>query len=192
MLVSGADRTLHAEVAAGDLDEVKHALENGADVNLAMPSDYAPQLIHTAIKFKRDKILKLLLEKGANADAKIGDDSALHQAVEQRSVVLTKLLLDHGANPNVAYSSSRYVMKRAAPLHILARGELSGQTQAGAAKTNPKTQQTEIEIAKLLLKSGANPSLVAEMNRTALQLAEIYKPHLVALLQEKPAEDADK
>ena len=192
LLDAGADPTLHAEVAMGDLEKVKHALANGVNVNLAMAGDdttkYSPKLIHTAITFERDKVLKLLLDKGANVDAKIGDVSALHQAVTQKSIVLTKLLLDHGADPNVAFVDGRYGTGSLTPLHILAGG-LAWTTDK--PKSDPKTQQTEIAIAKLLLKSGANKNLKSEMRQTALQLAEQYKKHLVPLLEEKPAEETD-
>ena len=129
LLEVGADRTTHADVALADLNAVKLALANGVDVNLALPSDYAPQLIHTAIKFERDKVLKLLLDKGANVEAKIGDVSALHQAVTQKSLVLTKLLLDHGANPNVAFDEGRYGTGSLTPLHILAGARVNSELE---------------------------------------------------------------
>ena len=193
LLDAGADPTLHAEVALGDLDEVKHALVNGVDVNLAMVGDntpeYAPRLIHTAITFERDKVLKLLLDKGANVEAKIGDVSALHQAVTQKSLELTKLLLDHGADPNVAFDEGRYGTGSLTPLHILAGARINSQVDKET--TNLEDQQTEIAIAKLLLKSGANKDLQSEMGQTALQLAEQYRKHLVPLLKEKAAEETE-
>ena len=189
LLDAGADRTTHANVALAELDAVKLALANGVDVNLALPSDYAPQLIHTAIKFERDKVLKFLLDKGANVDAKIGDVTALHQAVTQKSLVLTKLLLDHGADPNVVFDEFRYGTGSLTPLHILAGGRINSELDKETAKL--KDQQTEVAIAKLLLKSGADKNLKSEMGQTALQIAQQYKNHLVPLLREKPAEETD-
>ena len=191
LLDAGAERTLHAKVAMGEVDEVKLELANGADANLTIPGDYPPRLIHTAVKFGRDKVLKLLLDKGANVNAKMMDDSALHLAVQQQSLVLTKLLLDHGANPNIAFDPGRYGTGSMTPLHILAGGLLIHQN-ADELPVDSNTQQAEIEIAKLLLKSGAKTDLVAQYGQTVLGLAEKYKPYLIPLLTEESVEDGVK
>ena len=76
------------------------------------------------------------------------------------------------------------------PLHILAGGLLIYETNAAELKTDPKAQQAEVEIAKLLLKSGAKTNLKSETGQTALQLAEEFKKqHLIPLLKEKLAVD---
>ena len=179
LLDAGAERTLHAEVALGDVAQVEAALDHGADVNQAVAGDYAPQLIHTAIKFEQPEMLELLLEKGADVDATIGDVSALHQAVGQRSIALVKVLLDAGADANPVLFEHGYGMQDLTPLHFIA-----SEKYPYFGKSDSASPDVELAIAKLLLDNGADPTLEFEVGLTALRLAESEgKTHLVELLK---------
>ena len=188
LLVAGAERTLHADVALGNLKEVKTACANGADVNQAFSGDYAPQLIHTAIKFEQTEMLKLLIALGADVDAVMMDESALHLAVEQRSVPLVKILLDAGANANAALFEHGYGMGNLTPLHFIA-GE---DPRNRKAKRTPESDEVDFVIAKLLLDNGADPTLDSQIG-TPLEAAKNHgRKRLLELMQQFKHERASE
>ena len=182
LLDAGAERTLHAEVALGNVEKVKAALEDGADVNLAIVSDYAPQLIHTAIKFEQIEMLELLISKKADVDATIGDVSAIHQAVSQRSVELVKVLLAAGANANATLFATSYGRGDLTPLHFVVE-EMNRRGVQAEKRLASGSDEIDLTIAKLLLDNGADPTLQSELGETPLQMAKrLGKTHFVQLL----------
>ena len=180
LLVAGAERTLHADVALGNLEEVKAAFANGADVNQAFSGDYAPQLIHTAIKFEQTEMLKLLIAKGADVDAVMMDESALHQAVEERSVPLVKILLDANANANAALFMHGYGMGELTPLHFIA----SGAPRNRKAKRTPESDEVDLVIARLLLDNGADPTLDSQIGTPLKAAKDHERERLLQLMQQ--------
>jgi ankyrin repeat protein len=61
----------------GDLEKVKRAIENGADVNVKRNGGWTP--LRLASSHGHKAVVSLLLEKGANVDAKSDSgDTPLH------------------------------------------------------------------------------------------------------------------
>ena len=90
----------------GDLPEVRRLIAEGADINAKDQDDYehgATALILASANGYRE-IVQLLLDKGANVNAKMSgiDDgvTALMEASKGKDVKIVQALLDKGANVN--------------------------------------------------------------------------------------------
>jgi ankyrin repeat protein/beta-lactamase regulating signal transducer with metallopeptidase domain len=155
---SHPDDLLFAACAQGDKDLAEFAIQKGANVNSkvwgeedapaleAMWSGYTKATKPADIP-KLIGILKLLLDKGADADAKDGSDwSLLHYACD--NLDLTKFLLDRGANPNVGTKG-----RDQTPLHFVA-------------------DQGNRAVTELLLSRGADVNAKDYYGRTPLSYAE--------------------
>jgi len=90
--------TLHGAAWDGDLDTVKQLLDNGADVNL---KDSDMTALHYATSGKHEKIVVLLLESGADANARDGTDrTPLITAAFWGHIGIARRLIEKGADVN--------------------------------------------------------------------------------------------
>jgi len=97
--------------------------------------------------------LVALLKAGADIHATDKNGvTALHHAVRFRSAAAVKTLIEHGANVNQACSRSG-----STPLH-------RAVTQTGAPGTAGRREQA-VEIVRLLLEAGADPSIANKSGR---------------------------
>ena len=102
----------------------------------------------------QQKRLIALLNTGADINAADKNGvTALHHAVRFRSPIAVRTLLERGANVNQACKKSR-----STPLH-------RAVTTTGAPGTAGKRQEA-LEIVRLLLAAGADPSLANKSGRT--------------------------
>lgn len=98
--VSPVDVLLYLTCKHGYRNLGEILIQKGANVN-SEAWGYAPSF--EAVWNDRPDVLKLLLDKGANPNAKDSDDwTLLHYTVDpaNRSLDMTRMLLDKGANPN--------------------------------------------------------------------------------------------
>lgn len=105
--------------------------------------------LHLAAHFGKTPVVRLLLSKGADANALSGNamrNSALHAAAAGRAAEAGKLLIDHGANVNACQQGGW------TPLHAAA-------------------QNGDIAFAGLLLEAGASVTIRADNQQRALDLA---------------------
>ncbi len=80
----------------GDLDRVKKALEDGADINNKNISDRMTPLLQAAFK-NRQKLVKFLLSNGANKNDKSHSGrNILNYAVQNNELKFTKYLINKG------------------------------------------------------------------------------------------------
>jgi len=135
-------KPLNQAVVDGDIDRVKSDISSGADVN----SKYMGwTLLHIAVRNKRTEIAQLLIDKGADVNAKDNRGRApVHLAVEFGQKAIVEALIAKGADLNI-------IDGRADNALTLAR------------KNNQK------EIAELLIKNGAE-----EPDLSALQGDRLY------------------
>jgi hypothetical protein len=90
---------LFSAVEYNDIDEVEKALEAGADVTIKINGDTP---LHAAVRVNSPRIIRLLLEYGADSNVKNEDgDTPLHAAVRVESPRIITLLLEYGADRNV-------------------------------------------------------------------------------------------
>jgi hypothetical protein len=92
------DTNIWKAAASGNIDAIKQHLEAGTDVDTKEQPGGGTPLLVTAV-FGRGEAAKLLIEKGANVNAKSNDGAtALHAAAFFCHTEIVKLLLDKGAD----------------------------------------------------------------------------------------------
>jgi ankyrin repeat protein len=129
----------------------KMFLDKGADPNAKDRYEQTPLL---STMTDRPDWMKMLLDKGADPNMTDRDGvTPLHWAADRGQLPAVKLLLDKGANPNATTKgkTSMFSVVGAPPLEYVS---LSGDGK---------------EIAKLLLKSGADSTLCSDRTRKALE-----------------------
>ena len=97
---SEAERALHKTAAAGDIEAIKQAIADGADVNVKLGEGGSTSL-HFAAAHGRKEIAELLIAEGADMNAKADRDSTpLHWAAKIGQTEIVELLIAKGADVN--------------------------------------------------------------------------------------------
>jgi ankyrin repeat protein len=123
---------LHEAVKAGDVSRVRAALAGGEDVN-ALDMDWSA--LHLATALGNTEIVKVLIDGGANLEAK-GEPAGshpLHVAAQNNDSEIAQLLIKYGAKINSRNSGDK------TPL-LIAAGH------------------NNVEVGEVLLKNGADPN----------------------------------
>lgn len=103
-LSAGPDSESPLALAASDnrLDLVQLFLKHGGDANFVMENSNSALVQAMSHKTCSPQLVELLLNSGADPNAKNGEGgTALFQAIQANRVDLMTVLLDHGANPNL-------------------------------------------------------------------------------------------
>ncbi len=109
---------------------VKTLLERGAEVSAPSHNQLNVQPLHSAVAGQHFEIARMLLEHGANPNARqSGGFTPLHGAAQNGQAAMILLLLEHGADPNAADDSG------ALPAALAQAG---GFTEAVELLTNDK------------------------------------------------------
>lgn len=160
------------------IDVAKILLANGADTKVTEPQyGYTP--LQTAINNGHWDFAALLIENGADVN-----DGSLYTAIEtrntpaytnrpaprdkdkvHRSIDIIGLLLARGANPNQVYE------KKIPPRQ--AQGEVN--VPAGATPLYRAVLSTDMESVRVLMMSGANPSIATKDGSTPLMAAAGFR-----------------
>ncbi|WP_425384297.1 ankyrin repeat domain-containing protein [Wolbachia endosymbiont (group B) of Eupithecia inturbata] len=158
------DRKLLTIVESGGFNEAKGLIAQGA--NIDTNDKNGNTLLYSAAEIGDLNLVKLLLDNGANIEAKNGEYQAtpLHGAVENYRIDVVKLLLNRGANVN-AEDKDNWT-----PLHY------------GADTNSP-------DIVKVLVDAHANLGAKGNYGKTPLDIAK-DKGHnkIVEYLEEKLSE----
>lgn len=157
-----ADRMYDA-IRRGDVAAVRTMIDAGVDVNLVERRGGATPLLHAAALGSLDT-LRLLLDKGANANAKTyGGMTALMGAVSDLEKV--RLLVDRGADVNLATATGRTALLLAAmggasaPVvrYLLEHGANARAVDSGNVTTIlGATLGNDLESIRLLIAAGAD------------------------------------
>jgi ankyrin repeat protein len=183
--------TIDEAIARGDVDDVKRHLQRDPGLVRGKEAKLAP--LHQAILRRQAKIVALLLEQGADANAP--DNSArtpVHLAVERGDAAVLKMLLarkpelmrrDKGGWTPLHHAAAKG-RAEIATLLLDAGAQPNFLSELGGTALHEAAAAGSIEVAKLLLARGVDPSIRSKPGVTALDLAREYKhPEMVTLLE---------
>jgi len=175
--MSKLEKKLYKFAEDGNVQKINEMLEeeNGGvkiNINWANPKENGNTALHVAVDNRYDKVVELLLANGATVN-KMNDDgkNPLHIACKKYGIPsIVKLLIDKGANVN----EPEHNAFENTPLHLAA----INRTDFGFLGSNAGNESNE-EIATILLEAGADPELKNAKGYTVMELAESRRNHWV-------------
>jgi len=106
---------LHDAIKAGDIDEVRHAIENGMPVDITDWESFTA--LHFASEYEKSEIVHLLIERKANVLLRdLFGKTALHYAATNNTAHITGYLLDNKADINTQNWNGETALIEAAQL----------------------------------------------------------------------------
>jgi uncharacterized protein len=147
----------------GDLESARILLEAGAKADDRAAS--AVSALVVAAHSGQGAFAKMLLDKGADANAAGAGYTALHAAVLRGDLDLVQALLARGANPNTPIAKgtpSRYYSKDWA---------LNASALVGATPLWQAARYGDVPIMRALVAGGANPTFASADGSTILIVA---------------------
>ncbi len=170
----------------GNLDEVKHFVEeDSASYYLVVADEYGYTAVHQAADFSQLVIAKYLIGKGADVNAKAGNNvTPIFIATYRNSPEMIKLLIKAGADINVKSAKGMSSLTFAAGegyadiVDILLKAGASPNSQSHYNGVTPLIMASlngYSQIVKSLLKAGANPRAKAVNDSDSVDFA---KEHL--------------
>ena len=176
-----ADELLTTAAFRGEVERVRDMLDHGAATN-ARDGKTMTTALHWAVSMGHLEVAELLLQRGAEVDARATDGSTpLHAAAREGDDETAEFLLDHGANPSICTAQGKTALdlaldfadeevelvdrlRTAQALHdqrlLTQRKEAAA---AAAAKPKPKVQIVyEADLLAAAAAGGAEGAVAAE------------------------------
>ena len=156
---SGAEFSIQAAIAVGDIEAGKKHLAAGSDVNAKNSDDWTP--LHLAADKGHKEIAELLIDKGADVNAKDEDSwTPLHLAASDGHKEVVELFIDKGADVNAKDEDSWTPLHSA--VQSLGHREVTELLIAAGADVNAKSENggaplditISAEISAILRKHG--------------------------------------
>jgi ankyrin repeat protein len=167
-----SDEDFLALCKEGTPEEIKAAIENGANVN-AKDKDGYTALMAAARHLKGAEVVSMLLDRGADVNAKDEDDvTALIYAVIDTllDTEVISMLIERGADVNATYTDGRTVLMFVAPSYHVRHSE---------------------KVASMLIERGVDVNAVNNDGETALMMAVQrgrYSEKVISMLLERGAD----
>jgi len=159
----------YRRATVSEVNEVRDLLNSGANPNIK--DEYGYPLLHDALLHASHKenheIVKLLLKAGAEPNIKDKYGNTALMAVQPTDVKTFKLLLESGANPNLPSMWGSEV--RTYPIHSVLGDEYVDL--GDFYKNRLEFKEKKLESLRLLLQSGADPTVKNYDGRNALEFA---------------------
>ena len=187
-----------AAAGGGYLGLLRRLLAHGAPVDVEVRGLTA--VMAAAMNGQLEALRLLLAAPGGEAAVNQQDPdggTALAQAAASGCTAEARLLLQHGADPNLADNDGNSPLIRAAmasgdagrgvaALLLDAEAEIDHQNNNGETALNFACQDSNVEVARLLLERGANQKLKNKIGSDAMALADdhrtVLRSEVVALL----------
>lgn len=155
---------LFEAVMADDLDGVREALANGADIREL--NSHGMTSLHVSVYHGFTRMTFLLLRRKIPLDSQMHDgDSALHLAVKKDRTELVGILLDHGAHSTFNHHGVRPIHIAARKCNTFAVGILLSR---GGENVNIETRETNLDH---------DTPLTSAINNECLTTAELLCSH---------------
>lgn len=170
--LNGGFGQLHEALKKGDLELFKNLVDKGADVN--SHGRYTTILIHT-LDAGKEEFAKYLVQKGANVNKKYRSTPL----ASAQTIGMAQFLLSYGADINIFGDDSNTPLSEAARngnlelcRFFISKG--ADVNLAGPKSGSPPLHQAKtIEIAELLISSGAKINALDYRGATALAEAAV-------------------
>jgi len=169
--------------------DVQALIDSGAEVN-SQTTNEGKAPLHFAAKHNKDAaVVKLLLDKGANVEARDKFKiTPLNLAASFNTPAVVELLLDNGANIDTGmFGTLRSAAISGDPVIVallLDRGKVTSRKKLNTLLANASTNA----VVSLLIDRGANVNGRDSLGRTPLhRVAGIHAPAVVELLLNKGA-----
>jgi Ankyrin repeats (3 copies)/Ankyrin repeat len=98
---------LHSATYTEDLEMVQAILDCGVDVNVQNHGGCTPLAYESIGPFKDPRVVRSLLDHGADPNAWVDGNTALHRASRNGTIEMVRLLVEHGASVEVKDESGR-------------------------------------------------------------------------------------
>ncbi|MEZ0259583.1 MAG: ankyrin repeat domain-containing protein [Alphaproteobacteria bacterium] len=196
---------LHVACARGNFGAAKILIEHGADFKQTTASGATPLALavlwcddDTSPWEERKKLASLLLSKGADIEARFGDDkrTILQEAFSQQQEKEARFLLDKGADPLAAVESRNKMtplmncLENFGNENLMDLGIAKGMdvnAVNGFGMTPLFYAHTAVQALKLI-EAGADPAHVDNNGRSALSLLPPDEEKTVRLIMTRDAE----
>jgi ankyrin repeat protein len=162
----GESSLLVPAAAAGDIEKVKQLLKDGADVNIRGPQNQTPLM--EAAYAGETEIFRLLLDKGAIITLQKSDGAtALSMALggDKKEIVAMIQQVDQ-----LLVASGKGDLSKVKEL-IAQKVSVNGRGENGRSALMEASYGDHLEVVKLLLQNGADPTFKKDDGATALSIA---------------------
>ena len=170
----GPSISIHKSVEEGNIEAVKQHLAAETDVNAKAEDGHTP--LHIAAVNGKKEIAELLIDKGADVNAKYDGWTPLHDAASYGHKEIAELLITNGADVNakdiIGFTPLQFAQtKEIAELLITNGADVNAKDKYGRTPLHDRAFNVSKEIAELLIANGADVNAKNDLGRTPLHNA---------------------